>query len=138
MFNVYTRITKTDSLLSTITEQTTAVQKIIEDILRIHMKRQVKDASNTQNRLSTIKIYNRPMNCFILLYKKSKSCTSLYKLLRLEEKCAIVRLLSGPTKFQTTVIRPYYQKVQKKEKEENKKNFDSPSSYNDDKKTSNC
>lgn len=99
IFGAYPRMTKMDSPLPTITQQTAAVQKAIEDIRRINTKRQVQDALNTRNGPSTIRIHDLPVNSLVLVYRENGSWTGPYKLLSIEGESAIVSLPFGPTKF---------------------------------------
>lgn len=72
------------------------------------------------------------MNSLVLVYKKTRSWTDLYKLLSIEEEFPIVSLPSRPTKFQTMIVKPYPGEVQEKDEKENRMNIETLGSHNND------
>lgn len=114
VFGGYLKITKINSSLSSITQQTITIGKEIEDIWCINVKRQVQNILYIRNLLSTTKIHNLPVNSLVFVYRESRFWNNLYKLLSIEGEFAIISSLSRPTKFWTTVVRLYYQEVWEK------------------------
>jgi hypothetical protein len=70
---------------------------------------------NTRNESFTTLIHDLLINSSILIYRESKKWKESYSLIALHEKTAIIELLSEPTKFRATSIKPYYQKTNNEE-----------------------
>lgn len=124
VFSTYLTITKINLHLLIITQQTMDIRKIIEDIWHINVQWQVHNKLNTRNRPSPSKIFALFVNSLVFIYKESRLWTYLYKLLSIKEEFASINLLSWPTKFRTTIIRPYHQAVWREKKRRQRKHWD--------------
>jgi hypothetical protein len=112
VFGAYSRISTLDPLTLTITQQATAVRKAITEVAKIRAERQVNNALNQRNSLSVKAIHDLPLNLDVLVWQEGNTSHSgkwsgLFKLIGLERKTCKVQLLSGPTDFRTTVVKPY-------------------------------
>lgn len=113
VFGAYPRITDMDASSPTITQRPVAMRKAMEEVQKSVATRQIFDALNTRNGLSTTILHDLPLNSLVLVFcegntTQSGSWKGPYKLLSLQGKSAVVELTSGPTKFRTTSVKPYY------------------------------
>ena len=60
------------------------------------------------NRPNTTLVYNLPLNFKVLIQRKSGKQTRPYYLLAVENKMCYIQLSSGPTRFKSTSIKPYF------------------------------
>ena len=113
VFGAYPRMTEMDAPSPTITQRTIAMRKAMEEVRKLHASRQVNDALNTRNGPSTTLIHDLPINSPVLVFREGNAGRSgtwkgPYKLLSLQGESAIIELSSGPTKFRSTSLKPYY------------------------------
>ena len=113
VFGAYPCMTEIDTHLSIITQWSVAMRKAMEELRKSNAFHQVNVALNTWNRPSTSLIHNLPLNSPVLVFREgntgqSGSWQGLYKLLSLESESAVIKLSNGPTKFRSTLIKPYY------------------------------
>ena len=85
----------------------------MDEVRKSLADRQVNNALNIRNGPSTTMIHDLPLNSPVLVFQErntgqSGSWKRPYKLLALENESAILELLSGPTKFRSTSVKPYH------------------------------
>ena len=113
VFGVYPRMTEMDATSPTVTQRTVAMRKAIDEVRRSVATWQVNNALNIRSGPSTTHIHDLSLNSQVLVFRKgnagqSGSWKGPYKLLSLQDESAIIELPSGPTKFRTTSVKPYY------------------------------
>ena len=67
VFGAYSRMTTLDLPAPSITQRALAVQKAMEEMVRIRTERQVNDALNQRNGPSVEAIHNLPLNSDVLV-----------------------------------------------------------------------
>ena len=53
-------------------------------------------------------VHNLPLNSEVLVWHKSGNWTGLYRLLAIENEIYYIQLPSGPTRFRSTSVKPYF------------------------------
>lgn len=100
----------TDQPTTSTFKRAVALRKETESMSRHFAKRQVRDALSNRNGPDVSEIYQTPIGSPVLVYRPEKDkWEGPYSLLELRGEDAIVLLPhpSGPTKFRTTVVKPY-------------------------------
>jgi hypothetical protein len=102
VFGAYPRMVELDPPAPTITQQTTAIKRAMEEVIKLRASRQV--------RLYVREMDRKPsqfINSDVLVWREnSHRWTGLFKLLSMEEETCKVQLPSGPTDFRSTVVKP--------------------------------
>jgi hypothetical protein len=89
----------------TITQRATAMKKVMKEVRNFSVTRQVNDVLNTRNELSIILIHGLILNSSVLIFREDKntnqsgSWNGSFKLLSMQDKSAIIELLSDSIKF---------------------------------------
>ena len=86
VFGAYPYISELDLPAPSIIQRAAAIKKVMEEIVRIRVKKQVNNALNQRNGPSVTTIYDLPLNLDVLIQRKgnigqSGRQTSLFKLL---------------------------------------------------------
>lgn len=94
-----------------IIQRVTAIKKAMKKIRKIRDKNQVIDALKTRNR--SFITYDFPLNFNILVWQESYirrigKQTGSFKLLGIESETCKIHLPSDLTKFQSTIVKPYF------------------------------
>ena len=71
VFDVYFRIIELNAFFFILTQRTTAMRKIMNEIKRFIVSRQINDVFNTRNEFSTIAIHDFSLNSSILMFRKN-------------------------------------------------------------------
>jgi hypothetical protein len=113
VFGAYPRMTEYDPPSPTVTQRAAAVKKAMTEIRKIRAQRQIADALNMRNGPSTTAIHRLPLNSDVLVWREGNTgyagkWTGPYKLLAMDKETCIIELLSGPTSFRSTAVKPYY------------------------------
>ena len=53
-------------------------------------------------------VHNLPLNSEVLVWRESGNWTGPYRLLAIENETCYVQLPSGPTRFRSTSVKPYF------------------------------
>ena len=114
VFSTYLQMTKLDAPSPTITQCANVVRKAIVEIRKLRAEQQVADALNMCNRPRTDAVHNLPPNSPVLVWREGNMGQAghqdgPYNLLMVEGETCMVKLPSGPTSFQSTVVKPYLQ-----------------------------
>ena len=112
VFGAYPRMHGMDPPVPTIIQRAAAIEKAIEQVRKIRAENQVIDALNTWNRPLVDLIHDLPLNSDILIWRKDNAerigkWTGLFKLLGIKDETYLIYLLSGPTQFRSTIVKPY-------------------------------
>src|SRR6266702_4630402 len=78
------------------------------EIVKLQAKQTVNNALHHRNGPNTTLVHDLPLNSKVLIWRKSGSWNGLYCLLAVENETCCVQLLSGPTSFRNTSIKPYF------------------------------
>ena len=108
VFRAFLRMTHLNPLALLIIQQATIIKKAIAEIIRLHMQRQITDALQTYNRLSTDDVHLILLRLDALvqrIYKKSQNRP--YKLLAIKGETATLKLPYRPDTFCMTNIKRY-------------------------------
>ena len=112
VFGVYPRMHDLDPPSPSIVQRSEAIRKAMEEIRKIRAERQTADALNTRNGPIVDPVHDLPLNADVLVWREGNGgrtgkWTGPHKLLGIENQTCIINLPSGPTKFRSTVIKPY-------------------------------
>lgn len=72
VFDVYPKITKLDTLSSSIIQYITAMKKTINEVWKYTIFWQINNLFNTCNRLFIVFVHDLPINLLILIYWEGK------------------------------------------------------------------
>ena len=114
VFEAYLRIIDMNASSFTFTQRTIVMRKTMDEMRKIHANHQINDVFNIRNDPNSTLIHELPLNSLVLVYREGKTGRSgtwkkPHKLLDVQSETAILELSSGPTKFRTTSVKPYYQ-----------------------------
>ena len=89
------------------------MRKIINEIKRFIVSRQINDVFNTRNEFSTIAIHDFSLNSSVLMFRKNvanhaNTWQKSYNLLKLKKKSTIIKFRQKLTKFKITSIKSFY------------------------------
>ena len=71
VFNIYFRMIELNAFFFTLTQRTATMRKIMNEIKRFIVSRQMNDVFNTRNEFSTIAIHDFSLNLSILMFRKN-------------------------------------------------------------------
>lgn len=113
VFGAYPRMAESDAPSPTITQRAVAMRKAMDQVKKNIASRRVNDALNTRNGPFTDFIHGLPLNSPVLVFREGNATQSgawkgPYKLLSMQGESAIIELSSGPTKFRSTSVKPYF------------------------------
>jgi hypothetical protein len=72
VFDVYLRMIEMNVSSSTITQRAIAMKKVMKEVQKFIVIRQMNDALNTRNDLIIILIHELSLNSFVLMFRESK------------------------------------------------------------------
>ncbi|POS82147.1 hypothetical protein EPUL_006114 [Erysiphe pulchra] len=111
VYGAYPRMTKDSAPSPSVTVRAEAINKAMKEIARIRAKRSVKNALITRNGPNTLPIMNAPINSEVLVWRENKRWNGPYLLIATDvdhQEC-VVQLPHGPTRFRSTVVKPFNQ-----------------------------
>jgi hypothetical protein len=113
VFDVYLWMIEMNISSSTIIQRFIVMRKIMNEIRKLIVTRQLNDALNIQNDSFSILIHNLLLNFDVFMYRErnddqSKLWKNSFKLLSVNDEWAIIELSSDSTKFRSTIIKSYY------------------------------
>ena len=82
------------------------------EVAKVRAKIQVNSAINTRNGPITESLHELPPNSKVLVYREEGGWKGLYILMGITGETCKVQLPSGPTDFRTTVVKPYFEKLE--------------------------
>ena len=112
VFGAYPRMVESDTT-PTITQRAVAMRKAMDEVRKSIASRQINDALNTRNGPSTDSIHGLSLNSPVLVFREGNagqtgSWKGPFRLISMQDESIIVELPSGPTKFRSTSVKPYY------------------------------
>ena len=112
VFGAYPRMHSMDPPAPTIIQRAAAIEKAMCEVRKIYAERQVVGALNTRNGPRVDSVHDLLINSDVLVFCKANAghtgrWTGPFKLLSIINETYKISLLSGPTDFRSTVIKPY-------------------------------
>jgi hypothetical protein len=108
VFGAYPRITENSAPSPTITKRAKTICKTTKEIRCFYAKRQVTDALAIRNGPNIAITLELPIQSDIRVWREAGGWNRPFKLLVTESETYLIIILYGPTKFRSTVIKPYY------------------------------
>lgn len=114
VFGAYPRMTEHDAPSPTVSQRSAALRKAMIEVRKFRAQRQVNDALNHRNGPNTSSVKDLTLNSDVLVWReipgnnKTGKWTGPFPLTATDNEDCVVELPSGPTKFRSTVIKPYY------------------------------
>ena len=113
VFDVYFRMIELNASSSILTQRTAAMRKIMNEIKRLIVLRQMNDAFNTRNEFSTIAIHDFSLNSSVLMFRKNvadhaNTWQKSYNLLKMKKKSTIIEFRNESTKFKIISVKSFY------------------------------
>ena len=114
VFGAYPRMSEHDAPSPTVRQRSLALKKAMNEIYKLRAKRQVNDALKQRNGPNTDMVKSLPLNSDVLVWREVPGANKLgkwtgpYPLISVDREECIIDLSSGPTKFRTTVVKPYH------------------------------
>ncbi|EED20730.1 conserved hypothetical protein [Talaromyces stipitatus ATCC 10500] len=132
VFGAYPRMTEYRPPAPTVAQRAAAVKKAMTEVRRLHTVRQINDALNTRNGPSSTLIHRLPLNSDVLVWREGGTgypgkWKGPYKLISIDGETCTIDLPNGPTKFRSTVVKPYHKDDDPKQ--ENTNNNDKAEPY---------
>jgi hypothetical protein len=123
VFGAYPRMTDYSPPAPTIAQRAAAVKKAMTEVRKLYTIRQVKNALNTRNGPSSTLVHRLPLNSDVLVWREGGTgypgkWKGPYNLISIEGETCTVDLPNGPTKFRSTVVKPYYKNEELKQQDE--------------------
>jgi hypothetical protein len=107
VFGAYPRLTEIDPPSLLVTKRAKAIRAATKEVCRLYAERQVKDALAMRNGPDTKNTLDLPLQSDVRVWRGKEGWTGLYKLLAIKEETCTIDMPQGPTKFRSTVIKPY-------------------------------
>ena len=112
VFGAYPRMAELDTPSPTVTQRANAVKKAMVEIRKLRAERQVADALNMRNGPKTDAIHDLPPNSLVLVWREGNigylgHWDGPFTLLTVKGEMCTIELISGPTPFRSTVVKPY-------------------------------
>jgi hypothetical protein len=107
VFGAYPRLTEIDPPSPSVTKRAEAIRAATKEVRRLYAKRRVKDALAMRNGPDTKNTLDLPLQSDVRVWREKEGWTGPYKLLAIEEETCTIDKPQGPTKFRSTVIKPY-------------------------------
>ena len=96
------------SLSPSIITRATAICKTIKELSNIRAHHQMKDALAMRNGPNVAPTLQLSLNDNIIVWRKSRKWTGLFKLLSINNAIATINMPYRPTNFCITVVKPYH------------------------------
>ena len=111
IFDTYLRIHEFDSWSFIVNQRVIAIRKIMNEIQKIQIERQINDALNTRNEFIMNLVHDLSLNPDVLMWRKKNSrhdhWMKSYKLLNINEEICKVNLSNHSMKFRSTIVKSY-------------------------------
>ncbi len=115
VFDVYFRMIEMNVSLFTIIQRAIAMKKVMKEVQKFIVIRQMNDALNTRNDFVIILIHELSLNSLVLIFRENKdfnqseSWKESFKLLSIQNESTIIELSNESIKFRITSLKSYYQ-----------------------------
>jgi hypothetical protein len=107
VFGAYPRINDLDAPSPDIVKRSEAIRKAMKEVRELHSKRQVSDALGMRNGPNTLPTLSLPLDSDVRVWREKDGWNGPFKLVATEGENCVVQLPLGPTKFRSTVVKPY-------------------------------
>jgi len=107
VFGAYPRLTEMDPPSPSITKRAEAIRTATKEVRRLHAERQVKDALAIRNGPNTKITLDLPLQSDVRVWREKEGWKGPYKLIAIDRETYTVDMPRGPTKFRSTVVKPY-------------------------------
>ena len=109
LFGSFPRMSEDDLPHPSIAERSKAIKKAMKEVSSLHAKRQVTEAIRLRNGPDVATVLDTAIGSNVLVFRERKGWKGPYQLLAVdpESQECMVKLNRGPTKFRTTVVKPY-------------------------------
>jgi hypothetical protein len=108
VFGSYPRMTEMDPPSPSIVKRAEAIRAATKEVRRLHAKRQVSDALAMRNGPNTMATLDLPLQSDVRVWRENGGWDGPYKLLSIDGETCTIDMPHGPTKFRSTVVKPYY------------------------------
>lgn len=110
VFGAYPRMTNLDPPAPSISQRAAAIKVAMAEVRKCHATRDVQDALGMRNGPRTSHLKGLPLNAEVMVYREKNKWMGPYRLMSMDGETCLVDLGNGlPTKFRSTVVKPYYQ-----------------------------
>ena len=123
VFRSYPRMTEMDLPSPSIVKKAGAIRAATKEVHQLHAEHQVNNALAMHNRLNTIATLNLPLQSNVQVWRENEGWKGPFKLLAINGETCTIDMIHDPTKFQSTVVKPYYTE---ENQESNKQPVDEP------------
>jgi hypothetical protein len=112
VFGAYPRMVESDPPAPSITARATAIRKAMQEVMKLRLQRQVKEALTQRNGPDTSTLHDTPINSDVLVWRegnagRSGKWTGPFKLLGIDSETCRIQQAHGPVEFRTTVVKPF-------------------------------
>ncbi|KAJ6050709.1 uncharacterized protein N7446_010818 [Penicillium canescens] len=108
VFGAYPRMTEMDPPSPSVVKRAEAIRAATKEIRRLHAERQVNDALAMRNGPNITTTLDLPLQSDVRVWREKGGWKGPYKLLAMDGETCTVDMPHGPTKFRSTVVKPYY------------------------------
>ena len=108
VFGAYPRITRSSAPSASMIKRAEAVRTAMAELRHLNAKRQIRDALTMKNGPNTASTLDLPLQSDVRVWREKKGWKGPYKLLSIDGETCTIDMPYGPTKFRSTVIKPFY------------------------------
>ncbi|KAI0999598.1 hypothetical protein K3495_g8602 [Podosphaera aphanis] len=113
VFGTFPRMCHLEPPSPSISQRANAIRKAMDETNKLRAWRQVADPLGQRNGPSTSSIHSLTLGSNVLVRREGQTSrsglwTCPYELPGTENETFVIKLLNGPTKFRSTVVKPYY------------------------------
>ncbi|KAJ5904893.1 uncharacterized protein N7473_001809 [Penicillium subrubescens] len=108
VFGAYPRMTEMDPPSPSVVKRAEAIRAATKEVRRLHAERQVNDALAMRNGPNITTTLDLPLQSDVRVWREKGGWKGPYKLLAMDGEICTVDMPYGPTKFRSTVVKPYH------------------------------
>jgi hypothetical protein len=108
VFGAYPRLTEDSPPALSIVQRAEAIRKATNEARKLLAKRQINDALATRNGPDTLPTHRLPLQSDVRVWREKGGWQGPYRLLATNGETCTIEMPHGPTKFRTTVVKPFY------------------------------
>ncbi|KAJ5754195.1 hypothetical protein N7533_003738 [Penicillium manginii] len=108
VFGAYPRITKIDPPSPSVVKRAKTIRTTTKEVRRLYTERQVNNTLAIRNGPNTTTTLSLPLQSDIRVWHEKGRWKGPYKLLAVDGETYTVDMPHGPTKFRSTIVKPYY------------------------------
>ena len=107
VFGAYPRMTHDSPPAPSITQRSAAIHKAMREVQRLRAARQVNDALGMRNGPDVLQTLMLPVQSQVRVWRETHGWTGPFTLLAVDGHDCTIQMPHGPTRFRSTVVRPY-------------------------------